>query len=421
MKRSPFAQGEKGSAGITVLTSAELSGEGRGMTASVDPMLRQQFLGGMSNAACTVNVVTTDGSAGRAGVTVSAMSSVSADTAKPTLLVCVHHQSQAAEAIRENGVFCVNVLRDDQSYISDTFAGRFKGEFEDKFDCAEWSVQTTGAPRVVDPLVAFDCRLVHHDRVGTHYVFYGQVEDIFVAESGSPLIYANRAYGVASRIEAAPTAKARAESAVGTLSIGCLHTFGPYILPQLISRLQGDHGTLDLRLVEGDQRRVLESLLTRECELALVYDLDLAEGLRRERLTELTPYVLLAEGHALAHRSELTLQDLAEEPMVLLNAPPSREYFLSIMRDAGIEPKVAFRSTSFEMVRGLVGHGLGYALLATKPAAAMTYDGRALAARPLAVDAASNPVVLAYRADGNLSVLARHFARLCRDVFAAAD
>ena len=42
--------------------------------------LRQQFLHGMSHAACTVNVVTTDGMAGRHGVTVSAMVSVSADT-----------------------------------------------------------------------------------------------------------------------------------------------------------------------------------------------------------------------------------------------------------------------------------------------------------------------------------------------------
>ena len=34
--------------------------------------IRDQFLEGMSHAACTVNVVTTDGAAGRAGVTVSA-------------------------------------------------------------------------------------------------------------------------------------------------------------------------------------------------------------------------------------------------------------------------------------------------------------------------------------------------------------
>ena len=44
-----------------------------------DQTLRQRFLDGMSQAAATVNVVTTDGPAGRYGVTVSAMSSVSAE------------------------------------------------------------------------------------------------------------------------------------------------------------------------------------------------------------------------------------------------------------------------------------------------------------------------------------------------------
>src|ERR1700738_2991156 len=80
--------------------------------------LRQQFLHGMSHAACTVNVVTTDGIAGRHGVTVSAMVSVSADTPQPTLLVCIHHLSPVVSALLENGVFCVNVRRDDQAHIS---------------------------------------------------------------------------------------------------------------------------------------------------------------------------------------------------------------------------------------------------------------------------------------------------------------
>jgi len=61
--------------------------------------LRARFLGGMAQAAATVNIVTTDGPRGRAGVTVSAMSSVSADMEKPVLLVCVHHLSPAAPAI----------------------------------------------------------------------------------------------------------------------------------------------------------------------------------------------------------------------------------------------------------------------------------------------------------------------------------
>jgi flavin reductase (DIM6/NTAB) family NADH-FMN oxidoreductase RutF len=131
------------------------------MTDSPASDLRARFLGGMAQAAATVNIVTTDGPRGRSGVTVSAMSSVSADMDKPVLLVCVHHLSPAAPAILANGVFCVNVLRDDQSYISDSFAGRFKDELPDKFDCVQWTTQVTGAPRVVDPLVAFDCRGKH--------------------------------------------------------------------------------------------------------------------------------------------------------------------------------------------------------------------------------------------------------------------
>lgn len=162
--------------------------------------MRQRFLAGMAHAASTVNVVTTDGPAGRFGVTVSAMAPVSADTPKPTLLVCIHHRSAAAQAIIANGVFCVNVLRDDQSHISDCFAGRRKTPDGDKFSCAAWAADITGAPRVIDPLAAFGCRVMSNQRVGTHHVLIGTVEESFAAASGSPLIYANRAYGTPSPI-----------------------------------------------------------------------------------------------------------------------------------------------------------------------------------------------------------------------------
>ncbi len=154
-------------------------------------MLRDRYLEAMSEAAATVSVVTTDGPAGRAGVTVSAMCSVSADP--PTLLVCVHHLSPACQAIRENGVFCVNVLGDEQSAISDTFAGRLRTASGDKFACAEWRALATGAPALDDPLVALDCRLVEHLRQGSHYVFIGEVADIALGD-GAPLVYAKRAY-----------------------------------------------------------------------------------------------------------------------------------------------------------------------------------------------------------------------------------
>ena len=379
--------------------------------------IRDRFLEGMSHAACTVNIVTTDGPAGRAGVTVSAMASVSADSEWPTMLVCVHQLSPAATRIVENGLLCVNVLRDDQSYISDTFAGRFKHQVDDKFDCAQWMQMPSGAPRVVDPLVGFDCKVISSNQIGTHYVLFGEVGDIFIAERGSPLIYANRAYGAANRIEPVAAINAAHHAAAAPLSIGCFHTFGPYILPEMISRLRSDDPDLKVHLVEGDQRRVQESLLAGEVELALLYDIGLADGLVTEPLTRLMPYVLLADGHPLAQKAALTPADLADQSMILLNSPPSRDYFTGILEAAGITPNIAFRSSNFEMVRGLVGHGLGYSLLATKPASSMTYDGKALISRPLITTSEPGRVVLALRKGTNPSPTAERFMWFCREFF----
>ncbi|MGI9481952.1 MAG: LysR substrate-binding domain-containing protein [Hyphomicrobiales bacterium] len=391
------------------------------MGEAVDPVLRQEFLDGMSHTACTVNVVTTDGPDGRAGVTVSAMSSVSADTPRPSLLVCVHHMSSAAEKIVNNGVFCVNVLQDHQSFISDTFAGRRPTEDGDKFSCAEWTVEKTGAPRVVDPLVAFDCKVVSSDRIGTHHVLIGEVETIFRAHRGSPLIFANRAYGSPTRMTPVAPASDTSDSPGRKLSVGCFHTFGPFILPALLARMANASRPVDVRIADGDERTVVSGLMSGETELALLYDIKLGDDLEREALASIQPYVLLADGHPLTEKPLLEVEDLADEPFVLLDARPSRDYFMSMFEQAGVEPKLAYSSTSFEMVRGLVGHGLGVSILATKPASAMTYDGKALRFRPLKTDVPASQIVMAWRKGLPLSDAATEFAECCRAHFGSSD
>ena len=382
-----------------------------------DSALRQKFLLGMSHAACTVNVVTTDGVAGRHGVTVSAMVSVSADTPHPILLVCIHHLSPVAEALLQNGVFCVNVLRDDQSHISEHFAGRSAVRGAAKFDCAQWTTQVTGSPRVVDSYVAFDCRVTASERVGSHMVVFGSVQDIFVTGGGAPLIYAGRAYGVPRRFH--PRKAPRGGAADGALSIGCYRVFAPYIVPALVARLTKLHPDINLTLVESDQDHLITSLRRSDIEIALLHDLGLGPELIVERLADLTPYVLLAEGHPLAAGSEVALEDLQSEPLILLDTEPSGSYFLSLFRDAGLEPLVGLRTKSLEMVRGFVGHGLGYGLLATKPANNMTYDGRPLVARPLSNAVKNSALVLATLRGRPMSPMALEFAEHCRSFFAA--
>lgn len=159
----------------------------------LDGFIRDKFLEGMSRAATTVSIVTTDGLGGRAGVTVSAMTSVSAEVGMaPSLLVCIHHQSSAAKAIRRNAVFCVNLLRENQSAIAERFAGRVKDG--DKFSGEQWTSLKTGSPATTEALASFDCELESVLRQGTHWIFIGRVAGVSIGEERNPLVYANRAY-----------------------------------------------------------------------------------------------------------------------------------------------------------------------------------------------------------------------------------
>ena len=388
---------------------------------TLNPDLRARFLAGMSNIAATVNVVTTDGPAGRAGATVSAMSSVSADTPKPTLLVCVHRESNSATAILENGVFCVNVLREDQSYLADIFAGRFSDEVEDKFGYTPWQPAVTGSPRVVDPLVAFDCRTVSSDLVGTHHVFFGEVEDVFIAGHGTPLIYSNRSYGAAARIDTPGSLSARRGESDRRLRLACFYTISAFVLPGLFRDLNAVAPDLDVSLIEGDQARLHAALGAGEADLALMYDETLLPHVEAEVLVEREPYILLAEDHPLAGLDVIRPGDLAGQDMVLLSTPPSPEYFLGVLEDAGVTPRVAWRSGALETVRGLVAQGLGYSLLASRPATDLSYDGKRLVTRPLAWRAKPARVMLARREGARLSPAAEIFADCCRRHFGGSS
>jgi flavin reductase (DIM6/NTAB) family NADH-FMN oxidoreductase RutF len=157
--------------------------------------LRMQFLEGMSRAATFVAVATTDGEAGRFGVTVSSLTSVSADGDQPSLLACIHHLSPAGAAILRNRAFCANLLQEDQQAVSDLFAGRFSaGEHADRFDGIPWSAGEIGQPMLDGATAAFECRVATSVLWETHHIIVGRVTSVRLSESPSALLYGQRAY-----------------------------------------------------------------------------------------------------------------------------------------------------------------------------------------------------------------------------------
>jgi DNA-binding transcriptional LysR family regulator len=173
------------------------------------------------------------------------------------------------------------------------------------------------------------------------------------------------------------------EAVQGDLGIGAFLTLAPAYMPALLSEFQERHPEVRIVLHEGTQDQLIDGLRAGRFELVLAYAIALSEDVRAEPLLTLHPHVLLPAHHALARHKQVKLAALREEPFILLDVAPSRDYFLGLLRDHGIEPKIAFASPSLELVRGLVGRNAGYSILVTRPHGERTYDGRRLAVKAI--------------------------------------
>lgn len=146
----------------------------------------------MARLGAAVNVITTIGPGGKRGFTASAVCSVT--DSPPTLLVCLNRTSDSNLALKENRVLCVNTLAADQQDLSPVFAGMTPGDYETRFGTASWTTLATGVPVLRGALVSFDCRVTEWTEVGTHSVFFCEVEAVCTAEGGAGLIYFGRDY-----------------------------------------------------------------------------------------------------------------------------------------------------------------------------------------------------------------------------------
>ncbi len=150
------------------------------------------FRNAMSHFAEAVHIITTDGPAGRRGVTISAVCSVSDNPA--TMLVCLNRQHKFNHLFIENQVFALNTLSVGQQALSEVFSGKGDLSQQDRFGLGHWHTLQTGAPVLVDALASFDCRIIATHEIATHYVIYGKVTALNMGEPGRSLIYLNRSY-----------------------------------------------------------------------------------------------------------------------------------------------------------------------------------------------------------------------------------
>jgi flavin reductase len=154
--------------------------------------LTAAFVEAMGSLATAVTVVGSGHEGQRAGQTVSAMCSVSAEP--PMVLVCVNRRSPVNPVIAASGRFTVNALATRHDHVADTFAGRpWPGKDRWDFTCGEWATTGDGLPHLADALAFFGCEVHSTVEAGTHLVHIGLVREV-TTHDGPPLVYSGRAY-----------------------------------------------------------------------------------------------------------------------------------------------------------------------------------------------------------------------------------
>ncbi|MEM7222073.1 MAG: LysR family transcriptional regulator [Pseudomonadota bacterium] len=200
----------------------------------------------------------------------------------------------------------------------------------------------------------------------------------------------------------------------GRLDVGCFLTLAPILMPSLIKGFKLDNPDLEINCREGDHEQLLAGLRDGAYELAFVYDLEGGEEVTFLPLAEIPPHAILPADHRLAKRKRIKLNDLIEEPLVLLDLPHSRDYFARIFRDLKLTPRIAHRTPSPNMVRSLVANGFGYALLNVRPTFDRAMDGKAFAAVALSDDLPPLRMGIAQAQGLQLTKAAETFAQFAR-------
>ncbi|MFE4668464.1 LysR family transcriptional regulator [Streptomyces sp. NPDC056716] len=149
------------------------------------------------------------------------------------------------------------------------------------------------------------------------------------------------------------------------------------LVPTALAALRAAHPGTRVFLEEAEPPRSVELLRDGDCDLALAFRYEGAAGaddagdtgdtgewhdlvvrpLLRDRLVALVP-----ERHRLARAASVAIGELAGEPWIA-GCPRCRGQLIEVCEGAGFTPRIDFATDDYPAVVGLVGAGLGVAVL----------------------------------------------------------
>jgi DNA-binding transcriptional LysR family regulator len=169
----------------------------------------------------------------------------------------------------------------------------------------------------------------------------------------------------------------------GKVSVGCLTTLAPLMLPEICQGFTAAHPSVDLELIDGTQDQLIGHLRRGVIDLAVTYEMHIPPDLLFETLVSLSPLMMMSAVHRMASDVSVDLHELAQDKYILLDLPFSRDYFLSVFEHVHVAPNIHFRTTHFEVLRTMVANNQGISITVSRPRNEAALDGKLIISRPI--------------------------------------
>lgn len=203
----------------------------------------------------------------------------------------------------------------------------------------------------------------------------------------------------------------------GPLRVGCFTTLSPWMFPRVAQHFTEHHPGVGLHLIEGQSAELQQRMRDGELDVAFMYSNHVDPDVTGEIIAPVRVRLAVAPGHRLASWDTVPLRELRDEPAILLALQPAGGHVESMLRAAGFEPDVRWRSSNVETIRGMVARGLGYTVIMGRPHGDMTYEGLPLVYRDISDDLPANNVVVAYPQGAVPTAKTKTLIAFCQEAF----
>ena len=198
----------------------------------------------------------------------------------------------------------------------------------------------------------------------------------------------------------------------GTLRIGYYAPAAPAFMPRVIAQILKDNDEVSVKFFECDHQTAQDGLVSGAYDVIICVAKAMKPGVAYETLLALPGYALVPGSHPFATPPSIAMRDFLDQPVVLLDLPVVGEYYASQFDHVAIKPNVVATANSLEMVRSLVGSGIGCSLLHMLTAIEYTYAGDKVVAVPLRPTVDPLKIVLGHLPDNPRRLVKMFIAEL---------